>query len=113
MRFFFNNIGEMVCLAGDTLPEITVTVEDAGSLTGTAMYLILSEWSDPDVAVLRKACSLLSDGTGFSVVLDSSDTRGLSGVFRMQFRLIDTNDKCHNKLYGVLTVRPCPQEVTS
>ncbi len=108
---FYDDFGEMECLAGDTLPGFEVGVEtDAGeSLTGCSMQLILTEWSRKDKAVVCKSCAQLPDGSGFVGALTSEDTARLAGVFMMHFRLIDANGLSQRKLAGVLTVKPCAQ----
>ena len=108
---FYERIPDMVCLAGDTLPTFVVTVDlDEGeTLDGCSMQLIVNDYQDHSTAVLCRDCTALPDGTGFAYTLTSSDTAGLSGVFELHFRLIDADGLSQRKLYGILTVNPCPQ----
>lgn len=112
---FYDDFGEMECLAGDTLPafEVGVELEEGETLTGYGMQLILAEWGSKDTQVLCKACTAMQDGSGFYCTLTSTDTAGLAGVFQMHFRLFDGNGQSQRKLAGVLTVRPVPQGVTT
>ncbi len=110
---FFDEAGELECLAGDTLPTFEIEIETdtaACDLSKCSMQMILSDLETPGTSVLTKTCTALSSKTGFEVTLTSKDTRALSGTFLLHFRLIDENGLSYRKLMGVLTVKPCPQE---
>lgn len=110
---FFEEIGELECLAGDTLPTFVIGVEmdaDAHDLSKCRMQMILADLETPDVSVLTKNCTACSSESYFEVTLTSEDTKVLSGTFLLHFRLVDEKGMSHRNLMGVLTVKPCPQE---
>jgi len=108
---FYDDFGEMECLAGDTLPtfEIGVELEEGETLTGYSMQLILADWGQKDTAVLCKTCTPMTEDDGFTCTLTSADTAALSGVFQMHFRMVDEDGLSQRKLAGALTVLPVPQ----
>ena len=75
---FYDDFGEMECLAGDTLPgfEVGVEMDEGEDLTGCSMQLILAEWSTKDKTALCKTCTAMRDGSGFVGTLT------LPGCFR-------------------------------
>lgn len=100
---FYNELPDMVCLSGDTLPVFTINV-DIESLSGYRMHVIIETEFGNDV-VLNKQCTELEDGTGFEVQITSADTAELSGIYKIYFQLTDTNELKYKKLYGTLLVR--------
>lgn len=99
---FYDNIPDMECLAGDTLPTFNISV-DADSISGCSMQVIVARSNNPNTAVLCKDCTS-TDG-GFEVQLTSDDTSGLiSDMYDIHFRLIDADGKSYRKLYGKLWV---------
>lgn len=107
---FYDKIPDMECLSGDTLPDFTISVESEESLTGCRMQLILADSHTPDRCVLCKECTPTEDG--FSVQLDSSDTKGLTeGTYNIHFRLITPDGKSYRKLSGSIYVHTAAQGV--
>ncbi|MDE5564040.1 MAG: hypothetical protein K2I93_02700 [Oscillospiraceae bacterium] len=100
---FYDELPDMECLSGDTLPAFTIGVD--ADTTGCSMQLILAE-RDGD-QVVYKDCTQV-DG-GFSVQLTSAETAGLSGVYELHFSMTDGNGLVYRKLTGVLTVHPAPK----
>lgn len=102
MIVFYDKMPDMECLAGDTLPTFTVSV-DADSLSGSSMQLIIADENNPTKAVVCKECTAV-DGE-FCVTLDSSDTDLPDKVYDIHFRFIGADGLSRRKLSGKLYVR--------
>ena len=115
---FYQELTEMECLQGDTLPEIYVSVEDAENCS---MCAILENTAIPGSVVLSKTCSIKaasddSEGhtvTYFAVQFTSEDTKNLVGTYRLHFILTDENDLQYKKLTGILKVIQIAQKGAS
>lgn len=106
---FFDKLPDMECLSGDTLPDFTISVESEDSLVGCRMQLILANSHTPDICAVCKECTLTDDG--FSVRLDSSDTKKLAEeTYNIHFRLITPDGRSYRKLSGSLYVHTAAQE---
>ena len=97
---FYEELPDMECLSGDTLPAFTIGVDT--DTTGCSMQLILAE-RDGDQVVYNDCTQV--DG-GFSVQLTSAETTGLSGVYELHFCMTDADGLCYRKLAGTLIVIP-------
>ncbi len=103
---FYNEISDMECLQGDTLPAFVISAS-ADELTDCRMQMLLSYWDKPEEAVLCKEC--IADENGFSVLLTSDETQNLQGMFRIHFRFIGADGLSRRKLSGILNILPAPQ----
>lgn len=100
---FYDEMPEMECFSGDTLPAFTVEVE-ADSLENCSMQVIISKANSPENAVVRKDCILTPEG--FQVQITSRDTINLNeGAYRLNFRMTDANGLSYIKLSGLIYVR--------
>ena len=99
---FYNEISDMECLQGDTLPEFHISIENASDFSGLSM--ILESLDFPEQAVLTKS-GTASDG-GFTVRLTSEDTQNLSGVYRFHICLTDNNGLKYKKIEGTMNIIP-------
>lgn len=107
---FYDDLPDMECISGDTLPNFIVHVTANESIEGCTMQLVLSTTRDPFTAVITKECEPIDDG--FKVNLDSADTGALpEGKYYLHFVLIDTSGLTHKKLCGTLYVRAAPKVV--
>lgn len=107
---FYDKLPDMECLSGDTLPDFTISVDSEGSLEGCRMQLILANSHTPDICAVCKDCTLTDDG--FTVQLDSSDTKKLAeDTYDIHFRLITPDGKSYRKLSGSLYVHTSAQGV--
>ena len=105
---FYDKIPDMECLSGDTLPDFTISVESEDSLAGCRMQLILADSHTPDRCVLCKECTPTEDG--FSVQLDSTDTKSLpEKTYNIHFRLLTPDGRSFRKLSGSLYVHTAAQ----
>ena len=104
MMYFYDKIPDMECLAGDTLPVFTVTVDTSISLSGCRMQLILANHNSPETAVLVKECTRAGDNT-FQVQLTSEDTQLIEDIYDLHFRFIDSAGISSRKLKGTLYIR--------
>lgn len=102
MIVFYNKMPDMECLAGDTLPTFTISV-DADSLSGGSMQLIIADENNPTEAVVCKECTAVAGG--FCVTLDSSDTNLPDKVYDIHFRFIGADGCSRRKLSGKLHIR--------
>lgn len=102
MIVFYDKMPDMECLAGDTLPTFTISV-DADSLSGSSMQLIIADENNPTEAVVCKECTAV-DG-GFCVTLDSSDTDLPDKVYDIHFRFIGADGYSRRKLSGKIYIR--------
>jgi len=116
MTSFFQDFKDMECLQGDTLPVFSVQTQIPFADRGNySMVLILESDNlhDAGTRILQKNCEASSDEeekTNFSVQLTSEDTKPLSGVYKMHFRLTDENTLEYAKICGTLHVRRTAQK---
>lgn len=103
---FYENVGKMECLQGDTLSGFSVEMEKDADLTGASMSLIVENQNG---LVLQKACTL--SGQIFSVQLTSGDTADLAGTYQMHFCLTDAGGLKYRKIVGTLHVSKAAQGV--
>lgn len=111
---FFSASEPMRGYSRDTFPEFSVVVTGM-VLTGCSMRLVLERKYAPGEVAFTKPCTYFQeeDGTeGYSVLLSTTDTAQLSGVYAMHFILTDSNGNEYRKLDGTLEVLDSPQEVT-
>lgn len=102
---FFDEIGELTCIAGDTLPVFEIEA-DLEKTDGYGMAFILADECIPDAAVLCKECT--ADGKLFTVQLTSTETAVLDGIYNIIFSLTDPDDNTLRKLVGKLLVLSAP-----
>ena len=106
---FYEELPAMVCLAGDTLPVFTISIDTP--LTGCTMVMQLEEQKIPGSVRLTKTCTLSDDS--FSVQLTSMDTADLQGSHNLHFVMTDGNGLTYRKLVGTLTVHSVPKGGTA
>lgn len=99
---------------GSTLPVFRVVVTGM-ELDGCSMRLVIEPRYKPGTAVLTKSCSHFTAGQeeGYSVMLTSTDTAELLGVYNGYFVLTDANSKEYWNLYVPIEVLASPEEVSS
>lgn len=119
MISFFEELEDMECLQGDTLPAFYVQTDiPYADRANYYMVLILESdnLGDAGTRKVQKDCSvsLWMDGseekTRFSAQLTSDDTRSLSGSYVMHFRMTDENNLEYAKIAGQLYVRKTAQK---
>ncbi len=100
---FYDEMPEMECFSGDTLPVFTIEV-DTESIADCSMAVTVAKANSPETAVIRKECSRTDNG--FQVQITSSDTSKLNeGAYRLNFRMKDANGLSYIKLSGLIYVR--------
>jgi len=121
MTSFFQDFKDMECLQGDTLPVFSVQTQIPFADRGNySMVLILESDNlhDAGTRILQKNCTASvwtddtdeTEKTNFSVQITSEDTKKLSGVYKMHFRLTDENTLEYAKICGTLHVRRTAQK---
>lgn len=106
---FYQQLADMECLQGDTLPAFSIQAENAENCS---MCMILEDTAFPGSRKLQKSCEKTAseDTVVFSVQLTSEDTKTLAGTYRLTFWLTDENHLTYVKLAGTLTVSQTPQK---
>lgn len=99
---FYDEIPEMKCFSGDTLPVFEVEV-DTESIAECSMVVTIAKVNSPETAIIRKECSRTD--SGFQVQITSNETSKLSeGAYRMNFCMTDQNSMKYIKLSGLIYV---------
>ena len=99
---YYDELPEMECLAGDTLPLFHISPK-TGSFDGCRMELVIAGEKTPTTPLICKECK--ADSTGFNVRLTSEDTSLLAeGCYDLHFRLIGREGLSYRKLAGKLVV---------
>jgi len=101
---FYQHIGEIECLQGDTSDIFHIPVIGLDSLDGCSMTCIFSEISVPEAVAFSKDCTLTDEGDSFEIQFTSDELSALSGTFRMHFRLTDSNGFQYRKLTGTIKI---------
>jgi hypothetical protein len=111
---FFATAPAMRGFQGSTLPVFRVVVTGM-ELDGCSMRLVIEPRYKPGTAALTKSCSYFTAGQeeGYSVLLTSTDTANLLGVYNGYFILTDGDGKDYKNLCVPLEILPFPKEVTS
>lgn len=119
MISFFEELEDMECLQGDTLPAFYVQTDiPYADRANYSMVMILesNNLNDAGTRKLQRDCSasLWVDGsdekTRFSAQITSDDTRSLYGSYILHFRMTDENNLEYAKITGQLDVRKTAQK---
>lgn len=97
----YQEIPDLEILAGDTPPQIHITVTGT-SLTGLTAAARIIPARAPNTTIRTITCSAAEDG--FNVQLASTDTIGLDGVYYLDVTISGTNVQ-YKRLRGTLIVR--------
>lgn len=107
----FEVMRELECIAGDTLPQFTVSLtknnEQITASSDQTLKVTLSAAESPAEVTLTKEAE--SIGGKFVVKLTSEDTVKLHGDYIMLFSLHGSDGLVYRKIVGRLHVHPAPK----
>lgn len=99
---FYDEIPEMKCFSGDTLPVFDIEV-DTENIAECSMVVTIAKENFPENAVVVKECSKTDNG--FQVQITTNETSKLGeGAYRMNFCMTDQNNMKYIKLSGLIYV---------